>query len=189
MCTILYETGCGFNDGDNFSQKSAAGCIAPLKAQNVPRGTIALFCRHALESRVRQPEPDSRAALHQNEQAPPFPAGLESEGDGLEPATTGSTVRYSNQLSYAPGAYPAARPLRGRTGGRNLDASRDKSSPFQPLQPRCRAVGCKILRVVPDVTLVTPATMALLIAAELEVALAARCGILKAERAAVLADA
>ena len=29
---------------------------------------------------------------------------------GLEPATTGSTVRYSNQLSYAPSFAPSERP-------------------------------------------------------------------------------
>src|SRR4051812_9339839 len=34
----------------------------------------------------------------------------QASATGLEPATTGSTVRYSNQLSYAPGG----RPVRGR---------------------------------------------------------------------------
>ncbi len=189
MCTILYETGCGFNDGTN-SHKRVRQDASPLSKPRMchvaqlpfsaathwnrgcgsPNRTLGLLCTKTNKPRR-------------------FRQGLKARATGLEPATTGSTVRYSNQLSYAPGAYPAARPLRGRTGGRNLDASRDKSSPFQPLQPRCRTVGCKILRVVPDATLVTPATLALLIAAELEVALAARCGILKAERAAVLADA
>jgi hypothetical protein len=45
-----------------------------------------------------------------------FRQGLKARATGLEPATTGSTVRYSNQLSYAPGAYPADCPC-GPNGG------------------------------------------------------------------------
>jgi hypothetical protein len=35
---------------------------------------------------------------------PTSPIVRQARATGLEPATTGSTVRYSNQLSYAPGA-------------------------------------------------------------------------------------
>ena len=46
---------------------------------------------------------------------------------GLEPATTGSTVRYSNQLSYAPEAKrPIEREPRGRRKKKRKEAERGR---------------------------------------------------------------
>ncbi len=56
----------------------------------------------------------------------------------FEPATSGSTVRCSNQLSYGPVAtFPAAvghRPI--RDGSHILDSERVLSTPFRPLRKK-----------------------------------------------------
>src|SRR5690349_5764967 len=44
----------------------------------------------------------SGASWRMKKPAPVKESGLQARATGLEPATTGSTVRYSNQLSYAP---------------------------------------------------------------------------------------
>src|SRR5262247_2063557 len=68
----------------------------------------------------------------------------QARATGLEPATTGSTVRYSNQLSYAPvrGAGDASRAggvckNRGRAGAHR---SRPASFRAHASGPRARAI-------------------------------------------------
>lgn len=50
-----------------------------------------------------EPRPAAQRALETMSWTTPTGGSQAARATGLEPATTGSTVRYSNQLSYAPG--------------------------------------------------------------------------------------
>lgn len=112
--------------------------FALLGSPGTRSANLRLVRKHVRCDRWHRPELDPTRRLHDGQgirarrisgvhlERMRFDTGQRARTTGLEPATTGSTVRYSNQLSYVPGGilkYTATlRPGKGPHQGAQLFA-------------------------------------------------------------------
>ena len=133
-------------DGKRGARHRSGGLISHVETRALKRPrTLASSCSAS--------GPHQSHCPYANRLQPNCPNN-QARATGIEPATTGSTVRYSNQLSYAPGLLsrndlrPASSPLRQRTDGQHqrevclVDGG--SSTPVRQLQRRWGKTAAKL---------------------------------------------